>query len=47
MKEIIKDIVEGYREDPKEVIGSVFFMIIWALFLWGSLWAAAIIEGSV
>jgi uncharacterized protein YecE (DUF72 family) len=47
MKEIIRELAQGFKEDPKEALYSVAFVIGWGFLTWAGLWFAAIVEGRV
>ena len=47
MKEIYHTLKQFAKEDPKEFIGSVLFMIALGVGFWALMWLGAIVEGRV
>jgi len=47
MKEIYHTLKQFAKEDPKEFIRSVLFLITLGIIFWALLWLGAIVEGRV
>jgi hypothetical protein len=43
----LKELVKAFKEDPKEMIGSVVVLLLLFGFLYVSLWFDAIISGRI
>ena len=47
MKEIVKTLIVAAKNDPKEFYTALLSITAVFVFMWASMWIAAILEGNV